>query len=82
MVSEKPTTLRASRRFVLLRLASLLILVLAGGTIWFIARQPGHVTEFPLLSLHSYPSGIAAGPDGNLWFTEGSSKTGCITSGR
>lgn len=44
------------------------------------ARQPGHVTEFPLLSPHRYPSGIAAGPDGNLWFTEGSGKTGCIWS--
>jgi virginiamycin B lyase len=82
MVSEKPTTLRTLRRFVLLGLAGLLILVLTGGTIWFIARQPGHVTEFPLLSPHSYPSGIAAGPDGNLWFTEGSGKIGRITSGR
>src|SRR5262249_9229459 len=28
------------------------------------------ITEFPVLTLDSQPSGITAGPDGNLWFTE------------
>src|SRR5450631_2705167 len=28
------------------------------------------VTEFPLPSLNSPPTGIAVGPDGNIWFTE------------
>jgi streptogramin lyase len=30
----------------------------------------GDITEFPLSSFGSFPAGIAAGPDGNLWFTE------------
>jgi streptogramin lyase len=29
-----------------------------------------HITEYPLPTTESYPEGIAAGPDGNLWFTE------------
>jgi hypothetical protein len=28
-------------------------------------------TEFPVPTPTSYPAGITAGPDGNLWFTEG-----------
>ncbi len=28
------------------------------------------ITEFPVPTADSYPWGIAAGPDGNLWFTE------------
>ncbi len=31
----------------------------------------GGVHRVPDPDRHSYPSGIAAGPDGNLWFTEG-----------
>jgi uncharacterized repeat protein (TIGR01451 family) len=34
------------------------------------AAPTGTVTEFPLLTTGSEPFGIAAGPDGNLWFTE------------
>ena len=30
----------------------------------------GAITEFPVLTAGSNPSGIAAGPDGALWFTE------------
>jgi virginiamycin B lyase len=30
----------------------------------------GVVTEFPIPTAGSFPSGITAGPDGNLWFTE------------
>jgi hypothetical protein len=30
----------------------------------------GAFTEFPVPNASSYPNGIAAGPDGNIWFTE------------
>jgi len=41
------------------------------------------VTEFSAgVTPSSEPKGIAAGPDGNLWFTEGAtSRIGRITSG-
>jgi len=36
----------------------------------------GVITEFPVSSGHGWPSGgIAAGPDGNLWFTTGAANT-------
>jgi streptogramin lyase len=42
----------------------------------------GTITEFSILTLVNNPVEIAAGSDGNLWFTEsGSNKIGCITSG-
>ena len=31
----------------------------------------GTITEYKLPTFTSYPGGIAAGPDGNLWFTAG-----------
>jgi len=34
------------------------------------AAQAQSITEFPLTTAGSGPQGIAAGPDGNLWFTE------------
>jgi virginiamycin B lyase len=38
------------------------------------------VTEFPIPTAGSLPSGITVGPDGNLWFTEsGTGKIGRIT---
>ena len=38
------------------------------------------MTEFALPLPSSYPNGIAAGPDGNVWFTEyGTNKVGRIT---
>jgi virginiamycin B lyase len=39
----------------------------------------GVITEYPLPNPKSAPEGIAAGPDGNLWFTEGASAIGRIT---
>jgi streptogramin lyase len=37
-------------------------------------------SEFPIPTANSYPGGITAGPDGNLWFTESSgNKIGRIT---
>jgi virginiamycin B lyase len=39
------------------------------------------ITEFPLPLRGSYPHGITAGPDGNLWFTEpGLNRVGKITT--
>ena len=39
------------------------------------------VTEFPIPTASSNPTGIAAGPDGNLWFTESASnQIGRITT--
>jgi virginiamycin B lyase len=39
------------------------------------------VTKFPLPNANSLPSGITAGPDGNLWFTEtGANKIGRTTT--
>jgi len=41
----------------------------------------GTVTEFPTPTTDSAPWGIAAGPDGNLWFTEtNGNKIGRITT--
>ncbi len=49
----------------------------AGGDSW---RAAGSIAEFPVLTAATCPSGIAAGPDGALWFTEFSSdKIGRIT---
>ena len=28
------------------------------------------ITEYPVPTANSFPAGIAAGPDGNMWFTE------------
>jgi virginiamycin B lyase len=40
----------------------------------------GQVTEFPLPTAGAQPFAITAGPDGNVWFTEGGSqKVGRIT---
>jgi streptogramin lyase len=47
-----------------------LILALVGAGITGIARGQV-VTEFPVLTASSQPPAITAGPDGNLWFTEG-----------
>lgn len=37
-------------------------------------RATGPVSEFPLTNPNSYPWGITAGPDGNVWFCEYSSQ--------
>ncbi len=40
----------------------------------------GTITEFPIPTASTFPRGITAGPDGNLWFTEYSgNKIGRIT---
>jgi virginiamycin B lyase len=42
----------------------------------------GTIKEFPIPTANSYPFGITAGPDGNLWFTENfGNKIGRITPG-
>jgi streptogramin lyase len=46
-----------------------LILTLVGAALTGIARGQ-IVTEFPVLTATSQPAFMAAGPDGNLWFTE------------
>ncbi len=44
------------------------------------AASVGQVSEFSIPTAHSGPDGIAAGSDGNLWFTEsGGSQIGRIT---
>jgi sugar lactone lactonase YvrE len=60
------------------------------GNLWFaedaanrIARitPAGNITEFPVPTASSRPSGIVGGPDGNLWFTEfAGNKVGQITT--
>jgi len=40
----------------------------------------GPITEFPIPAVNSYPIGITAGPDGNVWFCEsGTNRIGRIT---
>jgi virginiamycin B lyase len=38
------------------------------------------ITEYPVPTVNSDPAGIAAGPDGALWFTESINKIGRITT--
>ncbi len=84
MVAVKPAKPGTSRRFVLLGLAGLVIVALASGIAWFTAHPAsptggipaspaGSITEYPVPPANSRPVGIAAGPDGNLWFTESNS---------
>jgi hypothetical protein len=89
MVVVKPAKPSASRRFVLLGLAGLVIVALASGIAWFTAHPASptagtqvsptasipaapalSITEFPIPTASSDATGIAAGPNGNLWFTE------------
>src|SRR5260221_1924411 len=83
LVAVKPAKPGASRRFVLLGLAGLVIVALASGIAWFIVHQASpaaSITESPVPTAKSSPSGITAGLDGNLWFTEnGSNKIGRIS---
>ncbi len=46
-----------------------LILALVGVSLAGFARGQV-ITEFPIPTANSFPYGIAAGPDGNLWFAE------------
>src|SRR6266700_1219151 len=83
LVAVKPAQPGASRRFVLLGLAGLVIVALASGIAWFStyhASPAASITESPVPTARSSPSGITAGPDGNLWFTEnGSTQIGRIS---
>jgi virginiamycin B lyase len=73
----------ASRRLTLLGLTGLVIVVLASGLIWSTfshgassgsvvhhTTPAGNVTEFAVPTSASELDEVAAGPDGNLWFTE------------
>jgi streptogramin lyase len=54
------------------------LLSLSSAPAWATA---GTITEFPIPTISSFPTGITAGPDGNLWFTESSGgKIGRITT--
>ena len=70
MVAVKPAKPGASRRFVLLGLAGLVIVALASGIAWFTAHPASLTGGIPISTAQSRPLGITAGPDGNLWFTE------------
>jgi len=55
---------------------------LAAGTLLAIptSASANTIAEFPLPTANSSPNGIAAGPDGSLWFTEFSDRIGRITT--
>ena len=55
-------------RVVVALLACGMLVLLAGGSA--LAAPVGAFTEFPVPTASSGLEGIAAGPDGNLWFTE------------
>ncbi|HJT55098.1 MAG TPA: hypothetical protein VJ761_01280 [Ktedonobacteraceae bacterium] len=63
---------RSLRRPIVLVGIAVLVVVLAGGIVWLALPHAGSISEFPIPTAHSVPRGfaIAAGPDGNLWFTE------------
>jgi streptogramin lyase len=44
-----------------------------------VAEAATTITEFPIPTSSSSPNDIAAGPDGDLWFTEGAAKIARIT---
>ncbi len=89
MVAVKPAKPGASRRFVLLGLAGLVIVALASGIAWFTAHpasptaginasptgsiQTSPTGGIPVPTAQSRPLGITAGPGGNLWFTDSGS---------
>ena len=68
------------------RLAALITTVIACGYLLSLSSatawaKVGTITEFPVTTSSSQPEGITAGPDGNLWFTEGlGNKIGRITT--
>ena len=63
---------------------SLVLLGLVLGEVLSMAASPAYavkrITEYPIPTPSSVPEDIAAGPDGNLWFTESTgNKIGRIT---
>jgi sugar lactone lactonase YvrE len=95
LVAAKPARPGASRRLVLLGLAGLVVVALAGGLVWFSSPHgsatttggfyaapatAGSVTEYSIPTASSHPNSIVTGRDGNLWFTESvSNKIGRIS---
>ena len=63
---------RSLRRPIVLVGIAVLVVVLAGGIVWLVLPHVGSISEFPIPTTDAIRlgSGIAAGPDGNLWFTE------------
>ena len=58
-----------------------LLCVVASVALGWPAAARAQITEFPIPTANSGPFGITAGPDGALWFTEGSgNKIGRITT--
>ena len=54
--------------------------IVGGASTW--AAAASRFAEYLIPTASSYPDGIAAGPDGNLWFTESAvNKIGRITTG-
>ena len=51
-------------------LAVALCLGLVAGLILSSTASASAITEFTVPTGDSYPAGITAGPDGNIWFTE------------
>jgi streptogramin lyase len=86
------STFSLSKMLLGLVLVGLVVMVLAGGIVWFTFPHASPVvrvhhtspilraTEFPLPTSISSPTVITAGPDGNLWFTDwNGDKIGRIT---
>ncbi len=66
-------------------LAALLTAIIAGVSLLGLSSAPvwaaaGTVTEYPIPTKGT-PFDITAGPDGNLWFTDGTGEIGRITPG-
>ncbi len=79
-------TVSRSTRLVALRTAVTVVL-LAGFTVGLVpiggasGTAVSSITEYPVPTVNANPFGIAAGPDGNLWFTEpGAGKVAKITT--
>ena len=66
------------------RLAALLTAIVVSVGLLSLSSLPawaaaGTITEFPIPT-RGTPFDITAGPDGNLWFTDGAGKIGRITT--
>jgi hypothetical protein len=70
MISQRHGRRRLRALFFCLFLGTTLALALAQTARSARSAQPAvTITEFALPTPSSFPTGIAAGPDGNLWFT-------------
>ncbi len=75
MITAKPALAAADR----LMLAVVVVVAVLGGSLALAgaSASANPVTEFSAgITPESFPYGIAAGPDGNLWFTEALGKEG------